>query len=953
MKNIELGVRVDSGNAIKSFDKLSNEIKDFSKDVQTSAKKASSNVNNFGNEVTKGFGDISNALGLNSGIMGDVSEKFSKLKGIFTGASGSAATLAAGIASLTTALIAGTTASVAYANAQIKVAGALGKLNNITGVSTNTLGRLANIAKATGKDMDFVSDIVFDFQEKLGDARSGNETYAESFKALGVDITQSTDDALKQTITNLGNLDDKTQASFRGIEIFSEAYKDLGGAIDQFNKKPLFDDKMIKSSGDLQKSLANIDTTFATALNDALSPLSEALAEIAKNIPITEVEMWGKGLSSIMSIFLKLGMIGLSVVDGLVNGFTFLTDTAALAFTAISNVATQAWEGLKGSFDLVVNGIVTGISWVGEKFVDILGGLTSGVEGLWDKIPGGAPQWLSDMNEHLDDTKDLLSDITKQASDQLHNDLEGSAESITANQELHNTIYGNVLDEMAINQQMAAKRQQAMLSYIAGINQAKDATDDVVDATDDVVEVTTNLNNNLDINNKTIKGIVSASNEMTQNLLNSRDAAKELYQSFGNIGSKDTPMLKFDITPMKEYANEAVKLQQETDSKLIQLEIEYGEKHADLMDKGQELIKNGTREEIKANNTKIKSLDDAFKYQTKLIKQTSHLTEETLIQQSVYEEQQATYERMKTGMSNALLYMTDATKKANTEINLSNLEQQLTFMSQLEQGLITKQQYNELMVQQEQSTLSEQQRHRIESYQSALNTAMEFYNQVTNMVNSFFSLSQAKRQKDIDDEKKKGQDAIKNAKVSNKKKQEMQAALDKKLEEMQAEADRKKRASEIANVWVTVASSIVQMWAKFLSAFAGPQIGVGIGLAAAMSALLIGTAIAQTAAINQYENGGVAGGFQGATQGPDNQLAMVRRGEMILNARQQRNLFEGINNGTLGTSGELVVNRGDIIIQGNVSEEHLDAIRQVDDEFLFKLRDGIETLQSSGEISFA
>ena len=45
-----------------------------------------------------------------------------------------------------------------------------------------------------------------------------------------------------------------------------------------------------------------------------------------------------------------------------------------------------------------------------------------------------------------------------------------------------------------------------------------------------------------------------------------------------------------------------------------------------------------------------------------------------------------------------------------------------------------------------------------------------------------------------------------------------------------------------------------------------------------------------------FNNGGVVGGFQGATGGPDNININARRGEMFLNAAQQRSLFDDINN---------------------------------------------------------
>lgn len=64
----------------------------------------------------------------------------------------------------------------------------------------------------------------------------------------------------------------------------------------------------------------------------------------------------------------------------------------------------------------------------------------------------------------------------------------------------------------------------------------------------------------------------------------------------------------------------------------------------------------------------------------------------------------------------------------------------------------------------------------------------------------------------------------------------------------------------------------------------------------------LGLATVAATTIKGFANGGVVG----ASMGPDNTLATVRTGEMILNANQQETLFKAINGGGLG---------GDIVIQ--------------------------------------
>ena len=71
-------------------------------------------------------------------------------------------------------------------------------------------------------------------------------------------------------------------------------------------------------------------------------------------------------------------------------------------------------------------------------------------------------------------------------------------------------------------------------------------------------------------------------------------------------------------------------------------------------------------------------------------------------------------------------------------------------------------------------------------------------------------------------------------------------------------------------------------------------------LASTMAAVLAAIAQAKALASQQYETGGVIGGYHGASLGHDNTAISARRGEMVINAQQQRQLFELANGGGLG-----------------------------------------------------
>ena len=117
-------------------------------------------------------------------------------------------------------------------------------------------------------------------------------------------------------------------------------------------------------------------------------------------------------------------------------------------------------------------------------------------------------------------------------------------------------------------------------------------------------------------------------------------------------------------------------------------------------------------------------------------------------------------------------------------------------------------------------------------------------------------------------------------------------------EEERAEAARKSKQWSAVQI---AANSGVAMAKGIADAMDSPFPANIAALASTVAALL--TAIAQAKALAQegFSTGGVIGGFHGATMGPDNAVANVRRGEMVITAQQQRQLYE-LANGGAGSS---------------------------------------------------
>lgn len=121
-------------------------------------------------------------------------------------------------------------------------------------------------------------------------------------------------------------------------------------------------------------------------------------------------------------------------------------------------------------------------------------------------------------------------------------------------------------------------------------------------------------------------------------------------------------------------------------------------------------------------------------------------------------------------------------------------------------------------------------------------------------------------------------------------------------DESKSEAEREDAAKK-AKQWSALqiaANSGVAIAKGVADAMDNPWPANLAALASTLAAVI--AAIAQAKALAKgFETGGVIGGFRGATMGQDNTVASVRTGEMVLNANQQKALFD-IANGSAASS---------------------------------------------------
>jgi len=132
----------------------------------------------------------------------------------------------------------------------------------------------------------------------------------------------------------------------------------------------------------------------------------------------------------------------------------------------------------------------------------------------------------------------------------------------------------------------------------------------------------------------------------------------------------------------------------------------------------------------------------------------------------------------------------------------------------------------------------------------------------------------------------------------------------KRKEEIEKDAAKKQYeiqmwewSSSLLNIGVQTALAIMQALSS-MPPFVGIPMAAVIGT---LGAVQLATAIANKPVPPSFATGGVIGGFQGASMGGDNTYAHVRNGEMILNAKQQKAMFDQLN-GYSGNAGGLTNN---------------------------------------------
>ena len=269
-------------------------------------------LNNSIATMRSGIDDASRSILSNTGSMG------SSIADLSAGLTGWAATAGVAFAAVAAGMVKLSLATADYAG-QIK------DLSDKTNLTTDTLQSLRLAATLSGQSFESISQTAVIFQRRMEEARTKGGELAETFKALGVNLSGPVDEAFRTTLERLSGVEDGAQKTATTVELFGRSGSDLLPVIGQLN-------------GSFQ-NLENRARQLGIVLSkDAI----EKADEFGDQLDILKLQVGG--------VANEVGAFLIPALSGFVT-------TGGLVVTVLKNISTQA-EGTRASIMRLIAAIV-------------------------------------------------------------------------------------------------------------------------------------------------------------------------------------------------------------------------------------------------------------------------------------------------------------------------------------------------------------------------------------------------------------------------------------------------------------------------------------------------------------------------------------------------------------------------------------------------------------------
>jgi hypothetical protein len=168
--------------------------------------------------------------------------------------------------------------------------GKVDDLAQVTNLTTETIQSLQLAATLSGQSFEDTAQTAVIFQKQMEAAKNGNEELAGTFRALGIDLKGPVDQAFRQTLEKLGQIDDGSLKTATALDLFGKSGAKLLPVMDQVGGSF---DGLIGRARDLGIVLSEEDIAKSNEFADNIDILSLKLKGLTNDI--------GVGLISILN----------------------------------------------------------------------------------------------------------------------------------------------------------------------------------------------------------------------------------------------------------------------------------------------------------------------------------------------------------------------------------------------------------------------------------------------------------------------------------------------------------------------------------------------------------------------------------------------------------------------------------------------------------------------------
>lgn len=667
-------------------------------------------------------------------------------------------------------------------------------------------------------------------------------------------------------------------ASFKvaatAIKGVSKAIKDTTDAYKTQMKAELQLDNAVKNSPFLDGSSARALKEYASSIQSVTTYGDEQLIPF-----MAELANEGRSQQQIMDIIKAAtdvaasGMMDLgSAVSALNMTFQGTSGSLGRQIASIKNLTEEelksgkAIQIIKAQFDGTAESIAQNIG-TSEQLANAWGDLKEEIGAGWEKPLSKVRVWLKGIIDDAIEGRKRVREI-KEADENIEAGI-GTMENYEVSikhandrlKELRDSL--NNLKSKASGEGITPEEEE----FWMGKSNAKDyfkselkkAQDEISTLKEEVAEYTEKLNN-LKEAEKEAAAELKKHNEEAQNQKEIQDKLKQSTENYSKIIAKRD-------SAIKNLEREAAALGQEVDKQSV-LNIEMEAYLEMAKDPYLPTMTGKQLEHVKSLVAEMQNLNLEESKREAFMNALSNIdVSDDLKKSDILKEQLKTYD-----MISEAFFQSETYEKMSPNERMKIWDEYQKKRIKLEKD-ITK-------------ATEEESRKQLTSLNEILTTINDFLNQTSQILGNITSLARQNAEDNAELETKKLEKQFKEGILSEKEYEEEKARIEKEAAKRKYQLDMWEWSSSLVQIGTSTAQAVVNA----LATSGDPILGIAMaGLIGSMGAAQLGTAIANKPIPPSFASGGIVGG--GAYSTGDNIRANIKSGEMILNDRQQMNLW--------------------------------------------------------------